>query len=1575
MAMCSRDIPSTDHSEPRELAEETFMPLCPETVLSTCQSPSKASGSAEDPFMPFCSETFRSLFRDSAEVGGSVLPTWQSMTLDFEEMDPAIFSTRHSKTCDAAETNAAILSTSHSKASNFEEMDAAILSTRHSKTCASAETNAAIRSIRHSKASSEEKSSLLASSDSKACHSSMDTLDFPNLSFALACSDSKACHSAGDKSTPFASLNDKPCHSAVDTSAPLASFNDKACQSEENKEALLSSALASSDLKPCHSADDKSAPLASFNDKACQSEENKEALLSSALASSDLKPCHSADDKSAPLASFNDKACQSEENKEALLSSALASSDLKPCHSADDKSAPLASFNDKACQSEENKEALLSSALASSDPKACESAEDKTAPLASSDPKACESAEDKTAPLASSDPKACESAEDKTAPLASSDPKACESAEDKTAPLASSDPKACESAEDKTAPLASSDPKACETAEDKTAPLASSDPKACESAEDETTPLDSFNEKACQSTENKEAFLSSAIQIASSHSKAPELAEERSGLLSSALSSSRLASSRLANSSLASFHSKTWWETCFSHVEMPAEGARGIKPEDSPYSGLLIIGNEGEHDDNDNDVNHDDGYKTSSRSNSLHLPCLQPSPPEPTIGRLILVEDYHEDDCLTPSSGSGLASLHFAHAVPPPLPPPSGSVPPFGNGSDEAQNTSNSTNHAHGFPPNDFNFSGCLSARPSVLLIHRTCPQLHGLPSLQLSFPRASSVCPSPQAAGRRLASPSRQPKTRNAKLISLGPHISELDFTPCTDFVPPYVAPKRPMVASFSTNHQSFEGPLKHSTWFPSQSGAMPVSNRAGARPIYQPQSSTRARTAGAYIDLLRGPGALMKLDETLLPGYEPRRSPTPAPRRTWYNTMLRSKTVIDPHRRSLGQWSPMLQYCAPGCESPPSSLPKPIQHTILSPDFSTLAADSTLVGELSSTPSTPGQQSQSSRRPSNLSRMSSYSGQQDLAILDELSSSPSYGQRSLPPFRPSNLSRKSSTMEQQDLAALDELSLSPSGQQSQPPRRPSNLSRKSSSMEQQDLSALDELSSSPPGQGSLPPRRPSKLGGHLFPLGEDLAILDELSSSPCEQPLLHRRFKLSPKSLSSGQDVPTFDDESSTVPRQPSMQKLAILSRKSSSLLQDFTNMTEELSPRAQVPSQQPSTLSTLGPPLPSSAQNPPSLVGSVSPSLIRHPSMRELSCLGPQALAHDGSTLAGDVSRPPSHQQASPEHSSLAQPSSLSQDLIQFGDSVFAQHTALMHEPMDEDIPDVFPSSRETSSFVGELSLLVEHPSAPACVVSFPNLTTPPLVPDSLLMHETPMMQDSVPPFESDSFLEHLASSSFVIKPSLMQDLVLDSPSRPGPKPPIRRRASCVSVVAGQASVRSRMIKKQASMIDLLMSRGGHSTPMGQSPSLSASKSSLLPDLVLDSPSRPRPKRPIRRGASCVSAIAGQASVPKPPLMRQASKKQVIGRWQASQSALKPEQMPMEGHVQGVPCSRQGSSLTRQNARQRRAAREVGPDGEPVYKEPLPKHRRSWISVYRTYMQMADERRVQKAALVTCQAVIDS
>eukprot|EP00798_Chlamydomonas_sp_ICE-L_P013046 gene13046-3584_t len=230
----------------------------------------------------------------------------------------------------------------------------------------------------------------------------------------------------------------------------------------------------------------------------------------------------------------------------------------------------------------------------------------------------------------------------------------------------------------------------------------------------------------------------------------------------------------------------------------------------------------------------------------------------------------------------------------------------------------------------------------------------------------------------------------------------------------------------------------------------------------------------------------------------------------------MLRSKTVMDPrksddtHRRSLGQRSPMMQDCAPGCESPPSSRPNPVLHTISSQDCSTLAADSTLVGELSSSSSTPGQRSLPSRRPSNLSRMASSSGQNDLATLDE-PQAPSCGQRSLPS------------------------------------RRPSNLSRESSSMGQQDLAALDESSAPSTGQRSLPSRTPSILGGHLFPLKEEFAIVDELLSSPQRKPLLCRPSNVSKKSLSSCQDVPTLDDKLTTVPRQQSMQKLVILSRKS--------------------------------------------------------------------------------------------------------------------------------------------------------------------------------------------------------------------------------------------------------------------------------------------------------------------------------------------------------------------------------------------------------------------------------------------
>eukprot|EP00798_Chlamydomonas_sp_ICE-L_P024036 gene24036-9614_t len=621
---------------------------------------------------------------------------------------------------------------------------------------------------------------------------------------------------------------------------------------------------------------------------------------------------------------------------------------------------------------------------------------------------------------------------------------------------------------------------------------------------------------------------------------------------------------------------------------MPAEGARGIKPKDLPYTGLLIMGNVGKHDE------YDDGHESWSHSTSLHLPCLEPSPPEPTIGRLILVEDSPEDDCFNPSSGSGLVSQHSAHDVSPPLPPPSGSAPTRGKGSHEAQNSSNITNTAHRFPPNYFNFSRFQSARPSVPLIQHTRTQLHGQESLQLSFPGASSACPSPQAAIRRLAS-LRQPQTSNAKLISLGPHICEMDFTPCTDLVP-HVDHKHPVLASFSTNRQSLEGPQRHSTRFAIQSGAMPVSNQAGARPIYQPQSSAHTRTAGVSIDLIRDPGALMKLDEICLPGYDPRRSATPAPRRTWYSTMLRSKTVIDPRK------------------SDHTHRPSNLSHKSSSMGQQDLAA----LDE--SPPPSCGQRPQPSRRPSNLSRKSSFMGQQDLTALDK-SPPPSCGQQPLPSRRPSNLSHKSSSMGQQDLAALDESPPPSCGQQPQPSRRPSNLSRKSSSMGQQDLAALDE--SPPPscGQRPQPSRRPSNLSRKSSSLAQpDLAALDELSSSP---------------------------------------------------------------------------------------------------------PGQR---CL-------------------------------------------------------------------------------------------PSCM---PSKLGPPLC--------------------------------------------------PGLKPP---------------------------------------TIMDQSPPRAA-----------------------------------------PPLRRQASMKQVIGRWQASQSALKPEQMPMGGHVQHAPSLRQGSSSTRQNPRQRRAGREVGPDGEPVYREPLPKHRRSWISVYRTY-----------------------
>eukprot|EP00798_Chlamydomonas_sp_ICE-L_P018483 gene18483-24979_t len=307
-----------------------------------------------------------------------------------------------------------------------------------------------------------------------------------------------------------------------------------------------------------------------------------------------------------------------------------------------------------------------------------------------------------------SDPKACESAEDKTAPLASRCFRQGCTARTREPPWLARIPGPW-SHLDKTPPLASSVSKACESAEDKTAPLASSDPKACESAEDKTAPLASFNDTTCQSGQHKGALLSCAVvYFASSHSKPPESSEERSGLLSSAL-----ASSCLACSSLASFHSKTCWETGLSHVEMPAERARGIKPKDSPcISGLLIMEN--------------------------------PSPPEPTIGRLILVEDSPEDDCFTPS----------------------GSAPPCGNGSDKARNTSNNTNTAHRlYPGNDFNSSPCQPARSSVPLIHRTCPQLLGQKSLQVSFPRVSSACPSPRAARRHLASPS-QPKTSMSKLF-----------------------------------------------------------------------------------------------------------------------------------------------------------------------------------------------------------------------------------------------------------------------------------------------------------------------------------------------------------------------------------------------------------------------------------------------------------------------------------------------------------------------------------------------------------------------------------------------------------------------------------------------------------------------------------------------------------------------------------------------------------------------------------------------------------------------------------------
>eukprot|EP00798_Chlamydomonas_sp_ICE-L_P019355 gene19355-26004_t len=609
----------------------------------------------------------------------------------------------------------------------------------------------------------------------------------------------------------------------------------------------------------------------------------------------------------------------------------------------------------------------------------------------------------------------------------------------------------------------------------------------------------------------------------------------------------------------------------------------------------------------------------------------------------------------------------------------------------------------------------------------------------------------------------------------------------------------------------------------------------------------------------------------------------------------------------------------------------------------------------------------------------MSSSSGQQDFAAFDDLSSLPP-GQPPQLPRRPSNLSKMSSSSGQHDFAASDDLSSPPPGQPPLPSRRPSNLSKMSTSSGQQDFAAFDDTSPPSPGQRPLPSRRPSNLWRQSFPFGEDFATLDELSSSPPKQLFQPKLSNPIQRSLSLGQDTTTLDDELSTVPRQPSLLKLVNFSRKSSSLLQDFTSMTEELS----LPSQQPSTLSTLGPPLPFSAQNLP-LFGSVSPSPSQHPSMRKQSPF----LALDGSTHA-----------------------------------------------------------------------------------SFPHLTTPvdktPLVPGSQLMRETPMMTDSFPPFESDSSLEHLASSPYPIKSPLVQDLVLGNPSSPSPKPPIRRRASFVGAVAGQAPVRSK-IKRQASMIDLLMSGQGQSTTMVQAPSLSASKSSLLPDLVLgqpscpgpkppvrmrascviavegqasvrstikrrasmidllmagggqstptgqapsllaskylvpdlvlDSPSSPGSKPPIRRRASCVGAVAGQASVlstvqlrrasmtnlllsgggqspslsptimDKPPPRRQASMKQVIGRWQASQPTFKPEQMLMGGHVQHAPSSSQGSSSTCSNRRQRGACGMVGSDGEAVYKEPLPKHRRSWISVYRTYMQMADDRRVQKAALVTC------
>eukprot|EP00798_Chlamydomonas_sp_ICE-L_P019357 gene19357-26006_t len=301
-----------------------------------------------------------------------------------------------------------------------------------------------------------------------------------------------------------------------------------------------------------------------------------------------------------------------------------------------------------------------------------------------------------------------------------------------------------------------------------------------------------------------------------------------------ALATPNLASSRLASSNL------------------------GIKPEDSPGSCFLIMGNVMEHDNdgNDNDYDSDaraikpddslggsllvskdvaklgdcddecdDGCKPSAHSTSLHLPCLQPATLDPTIGRLIMVEDAPENDCSTPSLGTGFAFSHSAHDISPPLSQPSGSSP------------------------------------PSVL----------------------------PQAAGRCLAS-LRQPKTSTGKLILLGPYACEMDFTPCTDFVPPYVAPKSLLPVSFSTGN--LVDRHSRSSKFASYSAVMNVSSQSGGRAAYQPQPSARARTSGALIDFLE-PGALMKLDKTLLPT---RQFTTPVPHGTWYSTMLRSKMVIDP-------------------------------------------------------------------------------------------------------------------------------------------------------------------------------------------------------------------------------------------------------------------------------------------------------------------------------------------------------------------------------------------------------------------------------------------------------------------------------------------------------------------------------------------------------------------------------------------------------------------------------------------------------------------------------------------------------